>query len=553
MKSLSKPKLFTVIAGIIVASVFYYLRLPALNIHSKGTWSFLITLNLIAIFVVAIKARKNSNVRISLRINLKEEVNQAFRYSKASKFLFISLAVLILVYFIGSLLSSPIFNSKAYHELMKVEQADFSEDIEQADFKTIPLMDKESASLIGDREMGSMLEMVSQYEVSYEYSQINVKGKPVRVSPLRYVDTIKWLFNMKNGIPGYVNVDMTTQDAEIIKLNKGIKYSSFEYFGRYIRRHLRFRYPTYIFTEQIFFEIDDEGTPYYVCPVKKFNIGLFGGETVGRVVLCNAVTGECSDYKINEVPSWVDKVYSAESLIRLYNYHGMLSGGYINSLLSQKGCLTTTNGYNYIAMNDDVWVYTGVTSAAADQAIVGFVLMNQRTMQTRFYPVEGVIEDSAMASAEGQVQHLGYKSTFPLLINIYGKPTYFMALKDAAGLVKKYALVSVEKYRLVAVGDSVDECITNYLKIPDNEAALDNSKEMSQYEKASGRITVMKTVVISGNTHYYIMLDNDKEMFELNLSNPDMLPIIKYEIGQTIHLEYVDSNEFRIVKSIKKR
>lgn len=546
MKKFKQLKIVTIISGLLTAFILYYFYLPAVNIHSKSTWNFVIIVNLILFFLSFFK---NKRLMIT-ETKLKTELKQVIKTNPITKILFFSLLTLLIIYITGSLLSSPIFNSKAYHKLMSVEKADFAEDIKQADFKTIPLMDKDSASLIGDREMGSMLDMVSQFEVSYEYSQINVKGKPVRVSPLRYVDTIKWLYNRKNGIPGYVNVDMTTQDAQIVKLEQGIKYSSFEHFNRYIKRHLRFKYPGYIFTEQIFFEIDDEGTAYYVCPVKKFNIGLFGGETVGRVILCNAATGECTDYKIDEVPTWVDKVYSAESLIRLYNYHGMLSGGYLNSLLSQKGCLTATNGYNYLALNDDVWVYTGVTSAAADQAIVGFVLMNQRTMQTRFYPVEGAIEDSAMASAEGQVQNLGYKSTFPLLINIYGKPTYFMALKDSAGLVKKYALVSVEKYRLVAVGDSVDECINHYLKIPDN-SDMKNESQTNDYEKITGFITSIKTVVLNGNTHYFITLNNSDSVFELDLSNPDMLPIVKYDLSQNISLEYVSSNDFNIVKNIK--
>ena len=139
-------------------------------------------------------------------------------------------------------------------------------------------------------------------------------------------------------------------------------------------------------------------------------------------------------------------------LVNLYNYYGTLKHGFINSILGQKDCLTTTNGYNYLAINDDVWVYTGVTSITSDQSNVGFVLMNQRTMETKYYEIEGAIEDSAMTSAEGKVQNLGYKATFPLLLNIDAEPTYFMALKDASGLVKKYAMVNVHNYQIVATG-----------------------------------------------------------------------------------------------------
>ena len=165
-------------------------------------------------------------------------------------------------------------------------------------------------------------------------------------------------------------------------MSEGMKYTPYDHFHRNLKRHLRFRYPTYIF-DDISFEIDEEGTPYWICSVADYKIGLFGGKTIGRVVLCNAVTGECTDYAVKDVPSWVDRVYSADLLVQLYDYYGSLKHGFINSVLGQKDCLTTTNGYNYLAMNDDVWVYTGVTSITSDQSNVGFVLMNERTMQLK--------------------------------------------------------------------------------------------------------------------------------------------------------------------------
>ena len=78
--------------------------------------------------------------------------------------------------------------------------------------------------------------------------------------------------------------------------------------------------------------------------------------------------------------------------------------------------LKTTDGYNYLALEDDVWVYTGITSVSGDRSNVGFILMNQRTMETRYYSCAGAEEYSAMESAEGQVQNLKYQATFPLVI-----------------------------------------------------------------------------------------------------------------------------------------
>ena len=278
-----KGKLLAVLAVIVIAAVYYYVAIPAVNIHSSGFWMFLIALVVLGLLFYG--GRKG--------IHSKEEV-------KSSKILKLGIGlvvVLVLVYFAGSILSSPIVNAKKYRNLMVPETGNFAEDIEQISYDQIPLLDKESAALLGNRKMGSMVDMVSQFEVSDLYSQINYQGRPVRVTPLVYASPIKWLTNMSDGIPAYITIDMATQNTELVKLDQGIKYSEAEYFNRNIYRHLRFKYPTYIF-DQLSFEIDEEGTPYWVCPVKKFNIGLFGGQTIGRVVLCNAVTGECKDYKI---------------------------------------------------------------------------------------------------------------------------------------------------------------------------------------------------------------------------------------------------------------
>ena len=342
---------------------------------------------------------------------------------------------------------------------------------------------------------------------------------------------------------------MATQDTECVKLEQGIKYSKAEYLNRNIYRHLRFRYPTYIFTEQIFFEIDEEGTPYWICPVKKFNIGLFGGVTIGNVVICNAVTGECTDYKIDEVPQWVDKVYQAELLMELYDYNGTLKHGFFNSVLGQKDCLQTTNGYNYIALEDDVWVYSGVTSVSGDQSNVGFVLMNQRTMETRFYKIEGATEESAMSSAEGQVQNLGYRATFPLLLNISGEPTYFMALKDDAGLVKMYGMVNIQKYQWVATGNTIQECEKAYSKLLKNNGITSSLEKKSK--TISGRITNFIPVNIEGNTHIYFALEGEEEVFDVDLTNTDLLDIVKYQQGDMIKILYTDDDYPAKVVKIK--
>lgn len=545
MKKL-KTKLLIFIPALLVAFIYYYVALPAINIHSAGLWWFLIFAPAVILVMHMIRraVRKTGKKIVGynpVEISLKDD--------KAGKVILILILTAIVIFLVGDILSSPFINARKYQQLMTVENRVFTEDIAPVDYNTIPLLDKSSASILGDRKMGSMADMVSQFVVTDEYSQINFRGRPTRVSPLGYASPIKWLTNQKDGIPAYMRIDMSTQETECVKLEQGIRYSKAEYFNRNIYRHLRFHYPTYIFDSQIFFEIDEDGVPYWVCPVKKFNIGLFGGQTVGRVVLCNAVTGECIDYAVGDVPQWIDKVYSAELLMDLYDYHGSLQHGFWNSVLSQRDCLQSTNGYNYIALDDDVWVYTGVTSVNADQSNVGFVLMNQRTMETRYYQMEGAIEDSAMSSAEGKVQNLGYRSTFPLLLNIDGEATYFMALKDAAGLVKMYAMVNVQQYQYVATGETIRDCEKMYRELLVSKGI--STIEPGETQEANGVIEVLQPVVLEGNTHYYLCLQGDDHIYDVDLSNTILIEAIRFRVGDRVKFTYEQTGSLCIVTELR--
>jgi hypothetical protein len=537
MNKFFKFGIFAVIIAI-VAYVYYYITLPPINIHSPGFWFFIFGALIISSIIVGIVT---ANVtRDGHRLPGPMFKNKLF-------LIFLSTTgVIAAVYFIGSILSSPLINAKKYQQLLTIEDRNFQEDIKEISYKEIPILDKDSAILLGSRKMGSMVEYVSQFEVSNNYTQINYQGTPVRVTPLQYGGTVKWITNRSKGIPAYIMINMTTQEVDLIKLTEGIKYSDSDHFGRNIYRYLRFNYPTYIF-DSISFEINDEGVPYWVCPVKEYTIGLFGGQTIGNVVLVNAITGEHADYAVEDAPKWIDRVFSAELLITLYDYYGTLKHGYWNSVFGQRDALQTTDGYNYIALEDDVWVYTGVTSVGRDESNVGFILMNQRTSETRFYGISGAEEFSAMGSAEGQVQHLNYRATFPLLLNIGGEPTYFIALKDAAGLVKKYAMVNIEQYQIVAIGDTVSECEKTYLELMSTSGI--SVTDITTLPKITGTITKIAEGVVDGNSHYFILFNNSSEIFDIEVV--DFVGIIKYNVGDTITLTYSPGTESNTVLGIE--
>lgn len=527
-----KGKLAIALMVIIIAGIYYYVALPAFNIHSSETWFFIMALAVIGLVYYTMRKKPGKG---------------AFKTDKGFRGILTVLLALGVVYLVGTLLSSPIVNAKKYQKLMEVEEGEFADDVEELSFDKIPILDRDTAAILGDRKMGSMVDMVSQFEADEIYSQINYKDNPVRVSPLRYASPIKWLTNHRAGIPAYIRINMATQSTELVKLEEGMKYTTSDYFNRNIYRHLRFAHPTYIYGE-LSFEIDEQGVPYWIAPVKKYNIGLFGGETVGKVVLCNAITGETKTYKIDDVPQWVDRAYSADLLVQLFDYYGTLKHGFLNSVLSQKDCLETTDGYNYLALDDDVWMYTGVTSVNGDQSNVGFVLSNQRTMETKYYKVEGATEASAMSSAEGQVQNLKYKATFPLLLNISDEPTYFIALKDDAGLVKKYAMVNVQKYQIVAIGDSVSQCEENYLELLKSNGVKKEEEDTREVKSITGKVTKIAQAVLEGTSHYYLMVEGSDDIFDLSVV--DFIDVVRCEVGQEITMEYKEDEKANTVMSL---
>ena len=520
------------VALVIALALSYWWFHPALNLHSPRVWSWVILASIFA--VVGLKVAALRSARHATLLN---------------RLSYVPLAV-ILVFFVGLLMGEPFIpgNAERYATVLKTTEGDFAKDIEEVDYADVPVIDRASAQLLGSRAMGSIPEFVSQFEISPAYSQINYQGRPVRVSPLTYADLFKWLSHRGAGIPAYVLVDMVTQEAEVVRLEKPIRYSESEPLARNIDRYVQLKYPTYMF-DQKSFELDEDGTPWWVLPVQKRTIGLFEGTTIQRVVLVNACTGETEDYAIGDCPTWVDRAYPSDLIIQQYNWSGAYRGGWLNSWLGQQGVVRTTLGtdgelgYNYLAQGDDIYLYTGVSSVTADSSNVGFILVNQRTGESHYYPVAGATEDSAQASAEGQVQNLKYEATYPLLLNVAGQPTYFMALKDNAGLVKMYAMINVEHYQSVATGSTVAATQESYLQMLASSGALSEEEAATSGAEVevSGKIASMAQAVIDGNSHFYLTLEGDSSIYDVAL--PGLVEVVRYGVGSDVTLSYAKDPE----------
>ena len=528
--------LLSLVITAVVGFLYFYVSLPAINPQSSDFYTFLALLCVVyVICVFLLSGAPRDNVVHTPAEKLKEWVRFVKSRCLPVGILFV---VVLAVALVGQIISLPIFRASSYRDLLTVEDGKFTEDISQISFDKIPTLDRESAEYLGDRQMGTLSDMVSQFEYSNDSTQINYQGRPVRVAPIAYADLIKWFTNRSEGLPAYVLVDMVTQEATVTRLTEGMKYSFSEPLNRNIMRHLRFQYPTFLFdTPQ--FEIDEDGHPWWIAPRVVKTIGLFGGRDIQGAVLCDAITGESVYYDISEVPTWVDNVYTPALIMEQYDYHGTLVNGFINSILGQRGVTVTTEGYNYIALNDDVYVYTGITSANADQSNLGFLLSNQRTKETKFYDAPGATEYAAMASAQGVVQDLGYEATFPLLLNIAGEPTYFIPLKDAASLVKSYAMVNVARYDIVATGNSVTACEQAYIRQL-TEKGVTQAEELPQTQ-VSGIVAEIRSAVLEGNTYYFVRLEGEDVFY--SISAAQNREVVTLNVGDLVTIDHAVAAE----------
>ncbi len=513
----------------LVGFVSFYVTLPALNFHDKQFYSYL---GLLCVVYVVCIFLLSGGMHSQAQMTGKEKLLDWLRFIK-SRCLPVGIAfvLVVLVALVGEVLSMPIFRAAAYRDLLTVENGDFATDVTQISFDKIPTLDRQSAQYLGDRQMGTLSDMVSQFEYSDDSTQINYKDRPVRVAPIDYADLVKWLTNRSRGLPAYVVVDMVTQEATVVRLEEGMKYSFSEPLNRNILRHLRFQYPTMMFSTPEF-EIDESGHPWWIAPRVVKTIGLFGGTDIKGAVLVDAVTGE-SEY-MEEVPTWVDTLYVPDLIMEQYDYHGTYVHGFINSVLGQRDVTLTTDGYNYIAMNDDVYVYTGVTSANADQSNLGFLLCNMRTKETRYYVAPGATEYAAERSAEGVVQDLGYEATFPLLLNVAGEPTYFIPLKDQTQLVKMYAMVNVAQYQIVATGTTVSACERSYIQMLADKG-ITQQEELPQTQ-VTGTVAEIRTAVLEGNSYYFLRLEGADVFY--SISAVQNREVVTVNVGDTVTIDH---------------
>lgn len=542
---------------LIVIGAYYYVALPPINWHSPEFWVFANIVVLPIIGFVLIKLCMKNSIKTLQDLYarfVKKDVIDATSQGKQERGLVLALiiAIIIILAFptVSAFVTSEVFHAKSYANRIQVSEQDFSA-IPEADMKKIPIIDRESSERLGDKVMGDMSEWVSQFEVSNEYTQISYKDSVYRVTPLTYNGIIKYFINREEGIPAYISVDSTNGKTKLVKLKdlglNGLRYVPSAILNENLMRHLRFNYPTVIFGSPSF-EVDETGHPYYICTTYTY-AGVGTKKQVTGAIFLDPISGDSTRYALEEIPSWADRIYPERLVVEELDQNGSLQKGFINSIFGQSGVTVTSEGYNYLEKDGDIWLYSGITSVNSDASNLGFVLVNLRTHEAIKIISSGANEYSAMDSAEAEVKNYGYQSTFPILSNIAGNPVYVMSLKDN-GLIKMYATVNAIDYQQVAVVASDEGLPALFKKTVQIMGQSEDGVSTDTLSEAVITIDDIEKNEFEGTTLYYLKAND--EIYKITFSLKYENELVFLQKGDTLKVRYLDGEGIKTIKEIIK-
>lgn len=432
-------------------------------------------------------------------------------------------------FIIGGLMSVPMFNASRYAEVIgEVKQVEFADLYSSDHVVEMSYADKQSSIEAAQKKIGELEDLSSTYELNKdEFSQVNYKGKLVRVAPFEYTDSLKKYLNFSKGVPYYIVVqtgnDSLNASAEIVTLDEPMKYYPGAPLQYDLHRHVALNHK-FSYLDDWYFEIDEQGHPYWIVQSITKRVGIWGAKDMSGVIVVDAVSGETTKYAVDDAPEWIDTVYPTDMLMNQANHHYTLGGGYWNSVFQQKGVMkidSEEGNYNYVSIDDEIYIFAGIRPVKLNSnSTTGLIFMNKRTGEAMELNLPGVSLDSAENTAVGSIQEKGYEPTTPTLQNVGGYPTYVMSLKDASGVVRGLAYVNYQDYTKSAVGDTVALVEKSYLNVMGSQTSL-VPDDIAEIE---GTISSIQQVYLDGNSVFLFRVDGKDEIYQANL-------IVNYELA----------------------
>ena len=447
--------------------------------------------------------------------------------------------------FLLSVFSSPIFHAKTYSSLIgDIEVVSFEDFFKEKEVN-FSLVDKDSAISAAITKIGELSDVSSMFDLdSDEFSQINYNGEMVRVAPFKYNDWYKTITNMYNGVPYYIIVNTegenTNAEARIVRLEQPMKYYPTASLHFNLHRHVASRYKL-SFVDDYYFEIDDNGHPYWLVQVVENKAFLYGARQMKALIIVDAVTGEMNKYDLDKIPSWVDTVYPTDMLLEQAEYAYTLQNGFWNTVFAKQGMMKISYAegtYNYVMLDGEIYMFTGIqTYSSQSQATTGLLFVSKRTGKAIEIDLPGSSIEMAQSTAVGEIQEKRYRPTTPVIMDVGNHATYVMALKDASNVVRGYSLVNYQDYTKSATGTTLEGAKIAYLAIMGNDKVITNPDELIREELV---IDDIKFATIEGNTFAFIKFTTKDVIFQVSVTiNPELMFLTK---NDTVNIVYTSGN-----------
>jgi hypothetical protein len=508
--------IFKVLLCVLIAFLLFYTQMPVLRYGFSQIGIIVLILTVVLFFLYSSFNVENKGQKISMR-------------ESPSWIIYLFLTGLAYVVVLPFVTSSPLFHSQKYQQLIgKVNIGKkISDHITPISLEEVRIVDKDLANLVGEKVLGSQPALGSQVELG-EFCIQKVNNQLVWVAPLEHSGFFKW-FSNSEGTPGYVTVSVTNErDVKLVQSiqNKPIKvkYQEGAFFGDHLHRHVYFHGYNTVGLTDFSFEIDDTGKPFWVITSYEKSIG-FGGKNANGIIVVDAQSGDIQQFGLNDIPKWVDRVQPSNFIQAQLDDWGKYVNGYWNFANTDKLQTTERMTLVYGKDNKSYW-YTGLTSVGKDESTVGFMLVDTRTKEATYYKQSG---------------EKGYKATMPIPYNINNIPTYVMALKDNGGLVKMYAMVGINDYTVVGVGNTLRETLTSFKNTYNMTGNKLSGNTPSVKKEVISTIVRIQNDVKNGNSFYYFILKDSPKVFVGSSNISTQLPIS--QIGDKIKISYDDDIE----------
>ncbi len=429
---------------------------------------------------------------------------------------------------------------KAYQKMLEVETVapqDFKHDITPIEVEKLRAGDAELARKVAEDKLGEIAGLGSQVEIGKMTIQ-NISGHftidngvelsfnndLIWVAPLEHRSFRKWLFNRST--PGYVIVDAANTNKRYLvtevngqKLN--IRYGEQSYLWEKPEFRIRIGGHQTYGLHDYNFEISPDGRPYWIVSTYVKTIG-FSGEDATGVVTLDAQTGQTKHYDIASTPQWIDRIQPDDFVLQQITYWGKYIKGWANAKINEEMVQQPTPGITLVYSEGRSYWCTGIQSTGKDKSTSGFMLIDSRTKQAKYYEIGGVNEVEAVRIAQDQpfAKAANYKAVTPVWCNIANTLTYFMTFKGSSGNVVGYCFLSVSNRQAVGCGTSKQEAEQAYLTSLQQFISDDIAEGKIQLVTQKAKI---KNIMHEGDT-YYLLLEGfqGKEFYASSKFYPEL-------------------------------